>query len=130
MSGKVQRSLYIHLGKHELIFNLIKIEYYEDYNHVDAVKITVKESELANKFKYLIQCGSQVDVLKLLIETCYSKNLFKFKVLQLNKRDVRLKELYGLNINRPDDFFDDVIDTCLFDRLYETVLNLSQFGGR
>lgn len=129
MSERVKRCLYAHFAKHELIFNLIKIEYRDDYNHIDAIKITVKESDLAERLKFLVEHGLQTNTLTTLFENCYITNLLKFKVLQLNTRDIRIKELDGLNIEKPDKFFDDVIDSSLFDHLYNTALNISAMRG-
>lgn len=130
MSEKVRRSFYAHFGKHNVIINLIKVEYRAEYNHIDAIKVIIKESDLTDKLKFLIDVGAQTDMLKLLITNCYNKELFKFKDLRLNRYDFRIKEFNGLNIEKSDTFFDDIIDTVLFDRFYQTASNLTKLGER
>ena len=122
----IHRYIYAKICKEEIVINLIKREYYDDdYFETNAIKLNIKddseknpEYSLYSKLRFFIESELQTDIMNLL-KTYHNLNNGSIKSKVIEIRNLRLKELEGLDTRKPNIHFNDVVDAYLFDSVYD-----------
>ena len=119
MSDYVRRYLYVNICKHEVVLNLIKVEFFDDeklFKKTFCIKVNVNESDISKEIAHYARSGLYEKIMILLSKIYVCEDLLKISEPHLEDREIRKKELDSMRKDNKDRiFFFDILDNTMFD---------------